>query len=53
MLISNLIKNQFLTSRDWPFGSAIAVIVILLMLIAIGLYFKGTSPKRYRRRLAK
>jgi len=46
MLISNLIKNQFLTSRDWPFGSAIAVIVIILMLIAIGLYFKGTIPKK-------
>lgn len=46
MLISNLIKNQFLTSRDWPFGSAIAVIVIILMLIAIGLYFKGTTPKK-------
>ncbi|WP_251862327.1 ABC transporter permease [Clostridium sp. Marseille-Q2269] len=46
MLISNLIKNQFLTSRDWPFGSAIAVILIILMLIAIGLYFKGTKAKK-------
>ena len=45
MLISNLIKNQFLTSRDWPFGSAIAVILIILMLIAIGFYFKGNKAK--------
>lgn len=45
MLISNLIKNQFLTSRDWPFGAAIAVVLILLMLIAIGLYFKATKGK--------
>ncbi|MGL4730686.1 MAG: ABC transporter permease [Clostridium sp.] len=45
MLISNLIKNQFLTSRDWPFGSAIAVVLILLMLIAIGIYFKSTKGK--------
>lgn len=51
MLISNLIKNQFLTSRDWPFGSAIAVILIVLMLIAIGLYFKGIQPKKSRKGL--
>lgn len=45
MLISNLIKNQFLTARDWPFGSAIAVVLIILMLIAIGIYFKATQNK--------
>lgn len=49
MLISNLIKNQFLTSRDWPFGSAIAVILILIMLIAIGLYFRSTKEKKANR----
>lgn len=45
MLISNLIKNQFLTARDWPFGSSIAVVLIILMLIAIGIYFKATQNK--------
>lgn len=35
ILMSNLIKNQFLTARDWPFGSAISVILIIVMLSAI------------------
>ena len=35
ILMSNLIKNQFLTARDWPFGSAISVILILVMLSVI------------------
>lgn len=38
ILISNLIKNQFLTSRDWPFGMAISVILIAVMLIFVRLY---------------
>ena len=35
ILMSNLIKNQFLTARDWPFGSAISVILIIVMLSVI------------------
>ena len=35
VLMSNLIKNQFLTARDWPFGSAISVILIIVMIIII------------------
>ena len=34
-LMSNLIKNQFLTARDWPFGSAISVILIIVMISVI------------------
>jgi spermidine/putrescine transport system permease protein len=40
ILISNLIKNQFLTARDWPFGTAISVVLIVTMLIIIGVYTK-------------
>jgi len=35
ILMSNLIKNQFLTARDWPFGSAISVILIIVMISVI------------------
>lgn len=35
VLMSNLIKNQFLTARDWPFGSAISVILIAVMVTVI------------------
>ncbi|OPJ62279.1 ABC transporter permease [Clostridium oryzae] len=40
MFISNFIKNQFLTARDWPFGSAVSIVVIALTFIIIALYFK-------------
>lgn len=36
ILMSNLIKNQFLTSRNWPLGSAISVVLILIMVLVIG-----------------
>lgn len=45
VLLSNLIKNQFLTARDWPFGSAVSVILIIVMLVLIGLYFKILKSK--------
>lgn len=48
MLISNFIKNQFLTARDWPFGSAASIVIIGLTFILIGVYLKivGTNNKR-------
>lgn len=40
MLISNFIKNQFLTARDWPFGSAASIVLIALTIILLGVYVK-------------
>lgn len=34
-MIGNLIYAQFLTARDWPFGSAIAAITILIMVLLL------------------
>lgn len=31
-MLGNLIYDQFLTARDWPFGSAIAAIVVFIMM---------------------
>jgi spermidine/putrescine transport system permease protein len=31
MLIGNLISEQFLKSRDWPFGAALSVLMMLLL----------------------
>ncbi|KZL89074.1 ABC transporter permease [Clostridium magnum] len=48
VLMSNLIKNQFLTARDWPFGSAISVILIIVM-VAVIFYnskFGGKKEKK-------
>ncbi|MHB1043085.1 MAG: ABC transporter permease [Eubacteriales bacterium] len=46
MLISNLIKNQFLTARDWPFGSALSIVLILITLVLIALYIRVVGSKR-------
>lgn len=38
LVIGNFIKNQFLTFRDWPFGSVASVILTFLMLLLIWVY---------------
>ncbi len=40
MLIGNLITEQFLKSRDWPFGSALSMILILSVLVSLVVYLK-------------
>ena len=40
MIIGNLIKNQFLTARNWPFGSAISIFLIIVTFILVGIYKK-------------
>ncbi len=38
MLVGNLIRNQFLTARDWPFGSAASMLLLLLTLAVTLIY---------------
>jgi spermidine/putrescine transport system permease protein len=40
MFIGNLIQNQFLSVRDWAFGSAVSSILIVIVSIAIWIYLK-------------
>ena len=39
-LLGNLLQQQFMTARDWPFGSAIGFIMMALMLLAVLIYFR-------------
>jgi spermidine/putrescine transport system permease protein len=48
LLIGNVIKNQFLLTRDWPFGSAISVGLILIMALLLYLYYRAN--RRIQRR---
>lgn len=41
MLIGNFIKNQFLTSGNWPFGSSASVLLTAMMLVMIVLYLRA------------
>ena len=34
--ISNIVQMQFGTSNDWPYGSAIAVVIFLVILLVLG-----------------
>lgn len=44
LLIGNLIKGQFLTARDWPFGAAASLSLIAVMALLLLLY--AWSAKR-------
>lgn len=41
MIIGNLIKNQFLTARNWPFGSAISIFLIIVTFLLVWIYKKA------------
>jgi len=38
ILIGNVIKNQFLTARDWPFGAAASMLLMLITMV-LTLYY--------------
>ena len=44
--IGNLIGQQFLDSRDWPFGSAMAMVVIAVMTVVVLVYVRLVSGGR-------
>lgn len=46
MIIGNLIKNQFLTARNWPFGAALSILLITLTLTFVIGYLKLVGGKK-------
>lgn len=44
-MLSNIIQNQFLGARDWPFGSALSVVFVISSLIIIGLFNRALRSK--------
>ncbi len=45
MMIGNLIQQQFLSVRDWPFGGAVSFVLMAIMLLGTILYFRaGVQP---------
>lgn len=45
MLIGNLITEQFLKARDWPFGAALSLALLLLLAFAL-LILQGMGKRR-------
>lgn len=44
-LIGNVLQQQFLTVRDWPFGSAMSVVLMALVLMATMIYFRTGASR--------
>ena len=43
LMLGNLISNQFGTSRDWPLGSALALFLMALVMVALIIYVKNET----------
>ncbi|QLB12606.1 spermidine/putrescine transport system permease protein [Bisgaardia hudsonensis] len=43
LLVGNVIKSEFLISRNWPFGSAISIALTILMALLIFIYYKTSK----------
>jgi spermidine/putrescine transport system permease protein len=43
MLLGNFIRDQFLTTRDWPLGAAASVTLTVLMGVMLLLYWKSAA----------
>ena len=43
--IGNALVDLFLQSRNWPFGSAVAVMLVIIMLITVSLYMRLTMGR--------
>lgn len=44
-MLGNVLERQFLAAQDQPFGSTIALVFMLLLLAAIVVYFRATTPE--------
>ncbi len=45
MMLGNLIEQQFLSARNWPFGSALAMMVMSVMLVMLLVYVIATGRR--------
>jgi spermidine/putrescine transport system permease protein len=43
LLVGNLIRNQFLTARDWPLGSATSIVLNLVMAAMLFIYYRSVK----------
>jgi spermidine/putrescine transport system permease protein len=45
MLIGNLVTEQFLKTRDWPFGSALSLLLIVTVMASLAVYLRATAAE--------
>ena len=45
-MVGNLIYDQFLTARDWPFGATLSMVLIAVMMVLLFVIRRGTPGRR-------
>jgi spermidine/putrescine transport system permease protein len=45
VLVGNLVQNQFTTARDWPFGSAVSILLMALVTALVWLFLRRQSEQ--------
>ena len=45
VLVGNLVQNQFTTARDWPFGSAVSMLLMLLVTVLVWVFLRRESEQ--------
>ena len=48
LMIGNLVEQQFLSARNWPFGSALSVMIMVVMFVLIVLYLRSIGRQEAR-----
>ena len=46
VMIGNLIQNQFLQARHWPLGSALSILLMMLVIIPVWVYFQMAENRQ-------
>jgi spermidine/putrescine transport system permease protein len=44
--VGNLIQNQFLAARNWPVGSAVSIVLTLLMGLMLLVYWRASRGQK-------
>lgn len=44
MMVGNLIQHEYLVARDWPLGSALSIVLMLIVMGSLLWYFRTQSP---------
>lgn len=49
MMVGNLIQHEYLVARDWPLGSALSIVLMLMVMGSLLWYFAAQSPQARER----